>query len=135
MKARNSLINQINPLDESFENSRVKLAVLDTGIDWKDPLIRGAEDRIMEWKNWADDRKGQGSPQQVHDSVGHGTHITALLLDTAPEAKLYIGRVSDEVGAIIAPERIAEVSLPLLWWSLFCSTTTPISICRIFCNH
>jgi hypothetical protein len=115
MSARDSLIDRIR-IDDSnkFETSRVKVAVLDTGIDWSDSYIRGAEDRIVEWKNWADDRDDKDSQHQVYDSAGHGTHVTALLLKTAPEAKVYISRVADQNGAMIAAERIAEVSLFIL---------------------
>lgn len=100
-----------------IETSRVKIAVLDTGIDWNDSYIRGAKDRIVNWKNWADDRQDKDSQQQVHDSAGHGTHVTALLLKTAPEAKIYVSRVANHNGAMISPEMIAKVSLSIL--SLF----------------
>jgi subtilisin family serine protease len=113
MSARDRLIDRID-YSNKFETSRVKVAVLDTGVDWNDSYIRGAKDRIMEWKNWADDREGQDSQQQVHDDAGHGTHVTALLLKTAPEAKVYISRVADQNGSMIVAERIAEVSLLIL---------------------
>lgn len=113
ISARDSLIDRID-YSNKFETSRVKIAVLDTGIDWSDSYIRGAKDRIMEWKNWADDRQEQDSQQRVHDDAGHGTHVTALLLKTAPEAKIYVSRVADQNGATISAERIAEVSLLVL---------------------
>lgn len=111
MTARDGLMDRIE-YSEKFDASRVKVAVLDTGIDWNDPLVRGAKERIVKWKNWAGDCEDQApdSPQQVHDEAGHGTHITALLLRIAPEAKVYIGRVADRNGAMVAAEKIAEVS-------------------------
>jgi subtilisin family serine protease len=93
------------------EASRVKIAVLDTGLDWNDSYIRGAKHRIVDWKNWADDRQDKDSQRQVHDGAGHGTHVAALLLKIAPEAKLYVSRVADQDGAMISPELIAKVSL------------------------
>jgi subtilisin family serine protease len=111
MTARDGLMDRIE-YSEKFDASRVRVAVLDTGIDWNDPLIRGAKERIVEWKNWAGDREDQApdSPHPVHDEAGHGTHITALLLKIAPEAKVFIGRVADRNGAMVAAEKIAEVS-------------------------
>jgi len=92
-----------------FEASRVKIAVLDTGIDFEDSFIRGAKDRIQGYKNWADDRKDLDDRQQVYDASGHGTHVTALLLKTAPEADVYVARVADQNGCLVAAQKISEV--------------------------
>jgi len=120
MGARDSLIDRID-YSNKFETSRVKVAVLDTGIDWSDSFILGAKDRIIEWKNWTDDREDQECRQQVHDSAGHGTHVTALLLKIAPEAKVYISRVANQHGAMVGAEKIAEVSLRILFPNNFSS--------------
>lgn len=111
MTACDSLIDCIE-YSENFDASRVKVAIFDTGVDWNDPYIRGAKERIVKWRKWAGDRECEapGSPQQVHDEAGHGTHITALLLKIAPEAEVYVGRVADGNGAMVAAEKIAEVS-------------------------
>ena len=112
MDAWHSLIDRIG-YSNHFETSRVKIAVLDTGIDWSDSYIRGAKDRIEGWKNWTDDRQDQDIKQQVYDSSGHGTHVAALLLKTAPEAKIYVSRVADQNGIMTSAEKIAEVGLVL----------------------
>lgn len=118
MSARDKFMDRVlGQIDYSnrIEHSRVKIAVLDTGIDWNDPYIRGAKDRIVDWKNWADDdHQDKDSKQQVHDGAGHGTHVTALLLKTAPEAKVYVSRVANQNGAMISPEMIAKVSLLII---------------------
>lgn len=106
-KLMDRVIDRID-CSKRIETSRVKIAVLDTGIDWSDSFIRGAKDRIVNWKNWADDRQDKDSQQQVHDGAGHGTHVTALLLKTAPEAKIFVSRVANQNGAMISPEMIAK---------------------------
>jgi subtilisin family serine protease len=111
MRACHNLMDRIDYSDK-FETSRVKIAVLDTGIDWSDSYILGAKDRIADWKNWAGDLQDRDSKQQVHDNAGHGTHVTSLLLKTAPEAQLYVCRIANQNGAIVSPKKIAEVSLP-----------------------
>lgn len=110
MSARDGLIDRIEYSDQ-FETSRVKVAVLDTGIDWNDSYIRGAKERIKGCKNWADDRQEDEGQQEVHDTSGHGTHVTALLLRTAPEALIYVSRVADQNGDMVSAEKIAEVCL------------------------
>jgi subtilisin family serine protease len=97
--------------------SRIKIAVLDTGIDWGDSFIRGARERLKGWRNWADDRQQLDEREQVYDASGHGTHVAALLLKTSPESDVYVGRVADANGCMIAPEKIAEVSQIFLFWN------------------
>lgn len=98
--------------------SRIKVAVLDTGIDWEDSYVRGARDRIQGWRNWADDRKELDEQKGVRDASGHGTHVAALLLKTSPESDIYVGRVADANGSMITPEKIAEV-----WFLLVIEST------------
>lgn len=103
----------IDRIEYSLETDapRIKIAMLDTGIDWNDPYILGASDRIQGWMNWADDRQEADERKKVHDAFGHGTHVAALLLKTSPESVLYVGRVADANGCTITPEKIAEVSI------------------------
>jgi hypothetical protein len=60
MRACHNLMDRIDYSDK-FETSRVKIAVLDTGIDWSDSYILGAKDRIADWKNWAGDLQDRDS--------------------------------------------------------------------------
>lgn len=113
MNALEDLIDRID-YSPNFESSKVKVAILDTGVDLEDSFIRGAKDRIRDCKNWADDREDLDEHHQVHDASGHGTHVAALLLKTAPEADVYIGRIADQNGCMISPEKISEVSCPRL---------------------
>ena len=92
-----------------MDASRVKVAVLDTGIDWADPFIRGIKERIQGWKNFADNLQNVNGPEEVHDAAGHGTHVAALLLKTSPESDVFIARIADSNGSMVEPEKIAEV--------------------------
>ncbi|KAI0547869.1 hypothetical protein F4679DRAFT_586154 [Xylaria curta] len=82
---------------------RVKIAILDTGVDQGNEDFRGLVDRIK------DARKKQRFPladrnpiKKIEsfvgdngvDEFGHGTHVAGLVLQTAPDADLYIAKVS-----------------------------------------
>ena len=92
--------------------SRVKVAVLESGVDWKDSFIRGAKEdrRIKGFKNFAGDREdiSEKNMQCVDDDFGHGTFVTALLLKTSLGTDVYIARVAKE-GKLGDPEHIADV--------------------------
>ncbi|KAI1123342.1 hypothetical protein F5Y10DRAFT_270207 [Nemania abortiva] len=86
---------------------RIRIAVLDTGINTQDEDIRGLVDEIK------DGRKKQKTPKtdrnpikkiegftgdegdEGDDKFGHGTHVAALVLRTAPEADIYIAKAID----------------------------------------
>jgi hypothetical protein len=68
---------------------RVRIAILDTGIDFAHELVKKYRDRkqIKKTKSWIPGRPG------TSDEDGHGTHAAMLLLKVAPEAELYIARI------------------------------------------
>lgn len=87
-------------------DQRVKIAVLDTGVDSTHNSIKAAKKgkRITILQSYVD---GDSSSE---DSCGHGTHVATLLLKVAPEAHLYIAKVAS--GNKIPPNhKIADVSL------------------------
>jgi subtilisin family serine protease len=86
---------------------RIRIAVLDTGVDSTHPFIKAAikHNRIKRVESFVEGVKG------THDSHGHGTHIAALLLEIAPDSQLYIAKVA-EGGKIPANHKIADVSMP-----------------------
>lgn len=94
--------------DVQPEAPRVRVAILDTGLDLGPPLIRGNVDRIVEVKSWLPPRDGQTA--NGTDTTGHGTHVTGLLLTTAPDCDVYVAQIADENG-LISPGQIAKVSL------------------------
>jgi subtilisin family serine protease len=88
------------------DNPPVKIAVLDTGVDSKNPFIKGAwkANRIKALESFVKDDKS------TEDSVGHGTHVAALLLNVAPDAQVYVAKVAQDEN-IPSDHNIAEVSL------------------------
>ncbi|RSL48880.1 hypothetical protein CEP54_012688 [Fusarium duplospermum] len=67
---------------------RVKIAILDSGIDLSDDhrLLYNTDPEII-YRNWID------GGQQWEDDVGHGTHLAILLRKIAPEAVIHVARV------------------------------------------
>lgn len=71
------------------KSDRVKIAILDTGIRKSHTFFdRTRQSRIKECKSFIDDQK-----EETDDLYGHGTHIAGIVMQVAPEADLYIGRV------------------------------------------
>ncbi|KAL8949643.1 MAG: hypothetical protein Q9222_004268 [Ikaeria aurantiellina] len=66
---------------------RVKIAIIDTGIDLESPIIKKHQSRIKESKSFIDNAPSD------RDICGHGTHAAGLLLDIASNAELYVARV------------------------------------------
>lgn len=73
-------------------NSRIKVAILDSGIDLGNTDIDAQLDQIKDIRSWVDDKSGL----KVHDgdSSGHGTHIAGIILDLAPNVDIYIAKVT-----------------------------------------
>ncbi|KAM5344484.1 hypothetical protein ACJ41O_013020 [Fusarium nematophilum] len=77
---------------ESGPHTRVRIAVLDTGIDKTNGAISGGiimrritDENCYSWVG--------NNTNDIHDIHGHGTKITELLLRVAPEADIYICKV------------------------------------------
>jgi hypothetical protein len=90
---------------------RVKIAVLDTGVDLEQLEIQLDEakrtrDPIIALRSFIEPEAEHG----YKDTCGHGTHVMEILLKLAPEADFYIAKIAhgletDEV------DHIAEVSV------------------------
>lgn len=79
------------------DDSPVRVAVLDTGIDSSHPeFVNETKDdgRIKDWKGFPFD--------PLHDKRGHGTYVASVILRSAPRTALYIARVSDDSGKLDA---------------------------------
>ena len=86
--------------------SRVKIAILDTGIDRTHPQIEAQwNKRIKDAKSWLDEEGGD------RDSCGHGTHGASLLMKVAPEAHIYVARVIKDGECSLNPDNVADVRL------------------------
>ncbi|KAF7503470.1 hypothetical protein GJ744_003699 [Endocarpon pusillum] len=74
---------------------RVKVAIIDTGIDASHPLLKIFEENgQIRCKGWID-----GEPANTDDN-GHGTHVAHSLLKVASRAELYIAKVFKQVKKI-----------------------------------
>ncbi|KAK4144818.1 uncharacterized protein C8A04DRAFT_11220 [Dichotomopilus funicola] len=107
-----SFINTHRDLyDELIEDPttvpRVKVAVLDTSLDEGHTYIRRNKSRIREVRSWLPHR----DESTGGDLCGHGTHVTNLLLDVAPDCDVYFAQVAAQVADPVPPppRRIAEV--------------------------
>jgi thermitase len=87
----------------------VKVAILDTGIDPNHPALAGhiaaAYDFVLEQPGATELAGGVDTNNDgVADGAwGHGTHLAGIVMLTAPDAQLIVGRVldSDGVGDVV----------------------------------
>jgi hypothetical protein len=73
------------PKRSTVKDDRIKIAVLDTGIDLENHIISGSTGRIQCWP----------SEISCKDTNGHGTQVAYLLMRLAPHAMLRISKVAD----------------------------------------
>lgn len=69
------------------KGTRVKIAVLDTGVDLSHRCFQDkrSKRRIQACENFLDDG-------ETSDLCGHGTHCVQLIRSLAPEADIYVAR-------------------------------------------
>ena len=89
----------------------IRIAILDSGVDDMDPVIRGAirSGRIIRRRSWV------GNIDDHQDTYGHGTHVTRLLLKSGPAAEICIAKICK--GKVISAEfmhGIAKVGSPYM---------------------
>lgn len=77
-----------------FNEDKVRVAIIDTGIE----LPAGCESiypgQIMECRSWLTTNDPDGTLEGGdRDLDGHGTHSTGLILKLAPNATVYVARV------------------------------------------
>lgn len=105
-------LRQLKPGD----TGRVRVAVIDTGIDMGHIAIQAAVEngQIARVCDWVDGREGI-EDEKIGDSEGHGTYIASVILDMAPHVDLYIARVSKQrVLSDREAENIAKVRVFIL---------------------
>jgi subtilisin family serine protease len=87
---------------------RVKIGVLDTGIDMKNAAFKDdtVRQRIKKRIDFLDP-SGKGV---ARDECGHGTHCAALVNKIAPAADIYIGRVALDFNSGLDDNVVAKVS-------------------------
>lgn len=82
----------------------VKIAVLDTGIDQGHPIFE-VTDALKGTRNCYDEKR-----RNVPDTNGHGTFIAVLVLEYAPDADLYVIKITDKRAPCLDAEIVAKVS-------------------------
>jgi hypothetical protein len=97
------LFDLIEQKSQSYK--RVRIAILDTGINEGHPVLNANSDRIVEKRSWIDD----GNDMLDMYESGHGTHTAALVLQTAPLAHICVAKISKD-RHLGKPEHIKEVS-------------------------
>lgn len=108
--------------DAPEDTRKVKIAVLDTGIDatheyikknWKRPTLGAGGCRLND-AGYLDFLTTPPSTEIVEDAFGHGTHVAGIILQLAPDAELYVARVFhsgsfDQNSEPGCARRVAEV--------------------------
>ncbi|KAL2196910.1 peptidase S8/S53 domain-containing protein [Corynascus similis CBS 632.67] len=87
------------------KGSRIKVAILDTGLDVSHIYVKACEKRIKDIRSWVNGLNGK-QDRNAGDASGHGTHITCLLLDVAPDTDVYVARIAEHHPE--SPDQIAK---------------------------
>jgi subtilisin family serine protease len=83
-------------------NQRVKVAVIDTGVDLANNDLSPYERRIKFLRGNAEDNK---------DYDGHGTMVVQLLLSLNPNIEVYVYKVADSRGSLsLSLDHIKELA-------------------------
>lgn len=109
------------------KHERVRIAIIDSGLDGTHGDFQSKWTRIKGYKSWidpTDPTSENNSPsglrpdilrQNCKDSVGHGTHLAALILRLHRWADLYVARVTNShspdalLVAQVHPCRLVEL--------------------------
>ncbi len=73
----------------------VSVAILDSGLDLKHPMMEGVRGRIKSCGSFLSGKYEECDPV---DPFGHGTPVTWVVNDTAPDAELHFIRVLSDDG-------------------------------------
>ncbi|KAI0543371.1 peptidase S8/S53 domain-containing protein [Xylaria curta] len=87
--------------------STIKIALIDTGVNKSDPLVKGELARIS-GRSWVDDE-----PDNYHDICGHGTHLVRLVLQASQTAHIFVSKVSND--KTFGPQNIENIAEAIRW--------------------
>lgn len=103
----NLVAEKLDP--EWTDSNRVKVAILDSGIDTQHTDIDALSDRIKSIRSWVDGKAGV-EDWSGGDVSGHGTHVSGIILDLAPDVDIYVARIT-KTREPDDPDQIAKVLL------------------------
>jgi hypothetical protein len=93
-------VHHIVARDRADDARRVRVAILDTGVDATHSLIQSDLDKAKAIRSIKALKGFPSSLDPKKDKNGHGTHGVSVLLKTAPYAAIYVARVADDQGKI-----------------------------------
>ncbi|KAI0198197.1 hypothetical protein F4808DRAFT_436847 [Astrocystis sublimbata] len=84
---------------------RIRVAILDTGVDPTDKMIKGAlrSSRIRDCRAFVGSR-----PTDHSDAYSHGTHVARLILKMAPSAEIFIAKICE--GKHLDGDRLSSIA-------------------------
>ena len=99
----NNLLSSIYHHVDSFDTIEagrrtfqpVRIAILDSGFDPGNPLLRTDEQRLDPRIKDVRSFVHQTEPFDIQDEIGHGTYALGLLLKVATCAEIYIARIAN----------------------------------------
>lgn len=93
---------------------RIRIAILDTGLQLPEECGFIYSDRVRECRSWVGPLgNGDGDGDLENGNVdinGHGTHSTGLLLEVAPNADIFVARVFEDLDAKQGRRRMEATS-------------------------
>lgn len=100
-----------NPLPK-HRSEKIRIAVIDSGVSINDPIIRSARkhEKIRKCRNFS-----SLNPDDCDDRLGHGTMVARLLMDVAPEAELFIAKVSSDTEQYIPKSKLYCIAKAINW--------------------
>ncbi|KFA48129.1 hypothetical protein S40293_10226 [Stachybotrys chartarum IBT 40293] len=106
----------ISPLADPCRKEKIRVAIIDTGIDTDDDITieQAVEDgRIKERCGFVNGPDAKPDPYDYKDNFGHGTHVARFMLWMAPAVELYIAKISNE--PTIQPNDLHRVARAIKW--------------------
>ncbi|KLU90407.1 hypothetical protein MAPG_10261 [Magnaporthiopsis poae ATCC 64411] len=86
---------------------RVKIAILDTGIDMTNEIFNNPEAK-QRIKQREDFLREDPSQTVAHDECGHGSHCAGLLRRVAPAADIYVARIAKDFDTGLDAEAVIK---------------------------